>query len=70
MKEITIDCGACGGLGYEDGMTGTPPSPTQTPCGRCDATGNLPHGSLSDDLIDFLNDMSDKINDIFEKVNE
>ena len=70
MKEITIDCGACGGLGYEDGMTGTPPSPVQTECARCGGVGQLHHGNLSDDLIDKLNDIYDKVLDIFEKVNE
>jgi len=70
MKEITIDCGACGGVGYEEGMTGTPPSPVQTDCVRCEGTGQLHHGYLSDDLIDLLNDVKDKVDDIKEKVDE
>ena len=70
MKEITKNCDACGGLGYESGMSGTPPTPVQTDCTKCDGLGILPHGQLSDDLIDMLEDMNDKINDIKEKIDE
>lgn len=70
MKEITKSCDSCGGLGYESGESVDPPGPVQTECKKCAGTGILPHGQLSDDLIDMLNDMNNKINDIFEKVNE
>ena len=70
MKEITKGCDSCGGLGYELGELGDPPESVQTECKKCAGTGVLPHGQLSNDLIDMLNDMNDKINDIKEKVDE
>jgi hypothetical protein len=70
MKEITKDCDSCGGLGYESGESGDPPESTQTECSKCAGTGILPHGQLSDDLIDMLNDMNNKIDDIKEKIDE
>ena len=70
MKEITKTCDSCGGLGYEPGDSGDPPQPIQTECKKCLGVGKLPHGQLSDDLIDLFNDILDKVNDIKEKVDE
>ena len=72
MKEIYTRCSPCGGTGIEfisthvDGQNGK----TDITCRTCNGTGLRSNLSLSDDLMDFLNDMNNKINDIFEKVNE
>ena len=73
MKQITRNCAPCGGTGREMGValgSEGEPTPYDNPCGKCGGTGKLPHSELSDDLIDFLNDLKNKVDDIFEKVNE
>lgn len=72
MKEIIKVCPGCGGTGTNPGYTAPPggsPVPVDTTCLKCQGAGTLPNGELSDDLIDFLNDLRDKVDDILEKVN-
>ncbi len=70
MKLITKVCDSCGGSGYGYGEAGEPPEPVETLCKKCSGSGKLPHGQLSDDLIDMLGDMEDKVNDITDKCND
>lgn len=70
MKELTKKCDSCGGTGSNTGEKpgNGEPFPYEIQCQKCEGGGNISIGELSDNLIDFLNDMNNKINDIFEKV--
>jgi hypothetical protein len=72
LKDITTDCTGCGGTGSHTGVVEAPggPVPFDNPCAKCGGTGHLPHGHLSDDFEDFLNDLKDKVDDIKEVVDE
>ena len=74
MKSLTETCSGCGGTGTNPGRSYPPgggdPNPIETTCQMCAGEGRVPHSELSDDLIDFLNDLKNKVDDIYEKVNE
>ena len=74
MKALTETCPGCGGSGTNPGQSYPPggggPDPVETTCLMCAGGGRVPHGELSDDLIDFLTDLRNKVDDIWEKVNE
>jgi hypothetical protein len=74
MKELTTTCTSCGGTGETGGTEIDPgtgePIPSDDPCPKCNTSGVIPLGDLSDDFIDFLNDLKDRIIDVKEKCDE
>ncbi len=70
-KDIKRVCSSCGGSGKAYGVAEGPPyDPIEADCPRCEGSGELSSGYLSDDLVDRINDILDKCNDILERVSE
>jgi len=71
MKNISSSCSKCtDGVETVTVIQGDNEVITERTCTTCSGTGLRSTLSLSDDLIDILNDIKDKVDDIFEKVNE
>lgn len=71
MKKIYTSCSKCiDGIETVNIMVDGEMVRQERACTTCLGSGLSSILSLSDDLVDTINDMKDKQNDIFEKVNE
>ena len=71
MKEIFSECPRCvDGVETISVTTNGESIPTEITCRTCLGANKVSNLFLSDDLIDFLNDLSNRVDDILEKLNE